>query len=291
MEKKDNSPHLGYKTNFLGTTLPLPKIGKTSLAPRITGSGSEIQYTHFSVFVNKERRLPAMTALNIKGEAYTKITREGNEPWDFSDQIKAEFQINNKFYGNDDNTFDRGHLVRRVDPCWGDIDVATRAENETFRWVNCTPQHKKLNQRGGAWFQLEQHVMENGVKNKLSDICVFSGPVLNPKDKVFIRPYQKKDLQIPAVFWKVIVWKKLNGKLNAVGFIMDQMEWVKHKLKDPLVPLAGRKKLTGLPDDYFENLKFNDNKTYQVRIPDINVAFVDLSASSAILSHLFGIMF
>jgi len=98
-------------------------------------------------------------------------------------------------------------------------------------------------------------------------------------------------LQIPAVFWKVIVWKKLNGKLNAVGFIMDQMEWVKHKLKDPLVPLAGRKKLTGLPDDYFENLKFNDNKTYQVRIPDINVAFVDLSASSAILSHLFGIMF
>jgi len=265
---------LGYRSAFLGKALRLPKLNKNLLATLSTGRGQEIKYTHYSAFVHKQRLLPLMTAVNIKGEAFSAPVRTGNEPWDFSDQVEKQYQLAGSFYANDLNTFDRGHLVRRIDPCWGNADIASQAETETFKWINCTPQHKKLNQKGGVWYQLEQHVLEHGVKNKIADISVFAGPVLDEKDKVFTKQYKGKDFQIPVVFWKVIVWKKSNGKLYAVGFMMSQYEWIKDKLKDvPAPQRAFRKRATeALADDYFENLKFSDNKTYQVPVAAIEKA-------------------
>lgn len=262
----------GFDKNFLGKALPFPRLDKGKLAPLLKGAGNEIKYTHFSVFVNKDRRLPLMSAVNIKGEAYASVVREGSEPWDYSDQIEKKYQLDNTFYGKDDNTFDRGHLVRRVDPCWGATGIAAKAENETFRWVNCTPQHKKLNQKGGVWYQLEQHVLEHGVKGKLANICVFAGPVLQTNDKVFVKKYKGTEVPIPIVFWKVIVWRKSDSKLYAVGFLMNQLEWIKSKLVDKGTTTMALEAKPPLPDDYFEKLKFNDNKTYQVRIADIEKA-------------------
>ena len=267
--------HKGFNPNFLGKKLAFPKINTKLCAPLLTGTGHEIQYTHFSVFVHKERRLPLMTATNIRGEAYNAEPREGDEPWDNSDQVDKAFQIDNSFYGKDKNTFDRGHLVRRVDPCWGEPEVAMQAEAETFRWVNCTPQHNKLNRNGGVWFQLEQHVMEKGVKDKIADVTVFAGPVLNSDDKLFTIQYRKTDVPIPIVFWKVIVWKKSDNKMYAVGFMMSQWEWVKHMLIDKPVPVTKAIKKAAKPtleDSYFENLEFSDHKTYQVPLSAIEAA-------------------
>jgi endonuclease G len=245
------------------------------VAPLLSGIGSgEIKYTHFSILVHKERLLPIIAAVNIKGESFERIVREGSEPWGYSEQIDRKYQLDNTFYSKDDNTFDRGHLVRRIDPVWGETEEAARAEGETFRWVNCTPQHKKLNQKGGAWYQLEQNVMEHGVKGKVADISVFSGPILNPNDLPFIKPYRGRDVQIPVAFWKVIVWRKADGKLYSVGFLMSQLEWIKSKLKPAGtgIVLAEKGRKEQLPDDYFENLPFNENKTYQVRLSDIEKA-------------------
>lgn len=264
----------GYNKKFLGKSLGFPTLNKSYLAPLVNGRGNEIKYIHYSAFVHKERLLPLMTAVNIKGEAYSAPIRAGDEPWGFCEQIDIKYQLAGSFYSNDLNTFDRGHLVRRVDPCWGDTDLSLQAEGQTYRWINCTPQHKKLNQKGGVWYELEQHVLENGVKNKIADISVFSGPVLDNNDKIFIKKYKGNDLKIPIVFWKVIVWKKNNGKLYAVGFMMSQYEWVKKKLKDVTAPQAIllRRKLSKLEDDYFEKLKFNDHKTYQVSLRAIEKA-------------------
>lgn len=259
----------GYKKNFLGNALSMPKLDTNLLAPRIDGKGMEINYTHFSIFLHQDRRLPLLAAVNIKGEAYNSPPREGNEPWDFSDQVAQEYQIDNGFYGKDENTFDRGHIVRRVDPAWGDDMTASQAEQDTFRWVNCTPQHKKLNQKGGVWFQLEQHVIENGVKGKIANVSVFAGPVLDPKDLPFKKKYRDSLVKVPISFWKVIVWKKSNGKLYAVGFMMSQWEFIKDKL---IKPVKGVKAKEQLPDDHFENLKFNDHKTYQVPLSAIEKA-------------------
>lgn len=259
----------GYSSKFLGAGLSLPKLDKKILAPLIQGRGHELKYTHFSVFVHKSRRLPVMTAVNIRGEAYNALSREGSEPWKLSDLVDETYQIDNRFYGNDDNTFDRGHLVRRVDPCWGSRDVADQAEADTFTWPNCTPQHKKLNQKGGIWYQLEQHVMENGVKNKTANISVFAGPVLDENDPLFIKQYIKTDVPVPLMYWKVIVWKKSDGRLYAVGFMMSQWEWIKAKLKPVVKTAAGK---PPIKDDYFENLKFDDHKTYQVPLAMIEKA-------------------
>jgi|GEM_PF-3353068 len=269
------SPVKGFDANFLGRKLAFPKLDNKLCAPLLTGTGHEIVYTHFSVFVHKERRLPIMSACNIRGEAYNAEPREGTEPWDYSDQIEKAFQIDNEFYGNDKNTFDRGHLVRRVDPCWGVPEVANQAEAETFRWVNCTPQHNKLNRNGGVWFQLEQHIMEKGVRGKIADISVFAGPVLNSADKLFKLQYRNTDVPIPVVFWKIIVWKKADNKMYAVGFMMSQWQWIKHMLIEESAPAPAvleKAVKPKLEDTYFENLEFSDHQTYQVPISAIAAA-------------------
>lgn len=248
--------------------MPMPRITKSKLAPLLSGKGEEIRFHHFSVYVHAARRLPIMAAVNIKGEAYSAETRSSKEPWKHSSEISKEYQIDNRFYGNDGDTFDRGHLVRRVDPAWGAEDESGNAELDTFTWVNCTPQHKKLNRMNGIWLQLEQHIMENGVKNKIADISVLSGPVLAPGDPVFIKNYENRQVPIPELFWKIIVWKKTDGKLYAVGFMMSQKEWIKGKTK--AVSVSRRK--PRLADNYFENLKFKDNKTYQVPLSIIEKA-------------------
>jgi endonuclease G, mitochondrial len=258
-------PGPGYDGVFLGAPLPLPSIDSSLLAPLAVKQGFEIRYTHYSAFVHAARRLPIMTAVNIRGAEFNAPGRQGNEPWKHTTQIAEKYQIDNRFYGNDDNTFDRGHLVRRVDPCWGSDATARRAEQETFRWINCTPQHKKLNREGGIWYQLEQHVMEHGVENKIADVAVFAGPVLAAGDLPFVKKYLGRDVPIPLVFWKVIVWRKRDGSLNAVGFMMSQWEWV----KDKLVGAAAAARRKRLADDYFENLMFSDHKTYQVPVQAI----------------------
>lgn len=260
----------GYDKKFTGVTLHLPKVPTSKCAPLKSGTVKEIKYIHYSSFLHKDRMLPLLCATNIKGEGYNAPNRAGNEPWDYSEQVLAKYQLNNDFYGNDGNTFDRGHIVRRVDPCWGDDAIVDDAEIQTFRWTNCTPQHKKINQKGGVWFQLEQHVMENGVKGKTADIVVFAGPVLSNDDKYMEVKKGKlkgKFIQIPTEYWKVIVWKKADNKLYAVGFIMSQWEFIKNKVKD--LPAIAAATAAPLPDDYFENLKFNDHKSYQVPISAI----------------------
>lgn len=257
----------GFDTNFLKVSLAMPAVDFNVCAPRLDNEGYEIKYTHFSTFQHKIRRLPLIAASNICGEEYNAKGRDG-DPWHDCEQIDTKYQLDNDFYAKDYNTFDRGHLVRRVDPSWG-IN-SEQADFETFNWANCTPQHGKLNRKGGIWFQLEQHIMEKGVKNKIADISVFSGPVLDNNDLLFYKPFKDSLIQIPTVFWKVIVWRKTDGKLYAVGFMMSQWEFIKDRLINSNVIEKGMKLMKEeLSDDYFENLKFADHKTYQVPVKQI----------------------
>lgn len=263
--------HLGYDKKFLGSVLPVPVLSKTlknNLAghttnPRIT----EFTYTHFSIYFHKKRRLPVMSAVNIKGKTYyIDPVKRTDDKWFTDDRLEAIDQIGNEFYQKDSGAFDRGHLVRRMDPKWGGKRLAEKADKETFRFTNCCPQHSNLNRK--IWLELEKNILEKGsVKGKV-DITVFAGPVLKNDDKVFIRQIENKDIQIPLVFWKVIVWKKDDGSLNAVGFLQSQFKWIKKYLRDRGVSPAGVRESL-IPDDYFEHIEFKDGNTYQVSIPTI----------------------
>jgi endonuclease G, mitochondrial len=259
----------GYQHDFLGKKVSLPEIKgelRKNLATLKNSNETELKYTHFSCVVHKWRMLPLFTAVNIDGEEFKSLSR-GKDKWYYDDRMDEAFQLGEELYSNDENTFDRGHLVRRMDPAWGKDTEAKQADADTFHFTNCTPQHANLNRK--IWQELERHVLENGAVNGKVNISVFTGPVLGEDDKVFKNLIEGKEVQIPIVFWKVIVWKKdIDKELYAVGFMQSQWPWVKSKLREPRVGTLAAKKVI-YTDSYFEHIEFKGGKTYQVAIPII----------------------
>lgn len=259
----------GYNPKFLGGNITMPQVKaalKNDIATLLNSKEIELKYTHFSCVVHKWRMLPLFTCVNISGKDFKPLKR-GKDKWFYDERMDEAFQLGEELYSNDENTFDRGHMVRRMDPAWGSASDSKVADADTFHFSNCTPQHANLNRK--IWQELERHVLENGATNGKVDISVFTGPVLSDDDKVFKNLIEGREIQIPIVYWKVIVWRKdLDKKLYAVGFMQSQWPWVKTKLREPRVgSLAARKVV--YDDDFFEHLEFKGGKTYQVAISEI----------------------
>ena len=116
----------GYDPEFLGRgerEVPLPKLSavqRRAAARRVHvlpgDDQHELKYHHYSVVMNGRRRLAFFTAVNIDGKKAREITRE-RDKWFFDPRISRDEQIGNELYAS--NPFDRGHLVRRLDPAWG----------------------------------------------------------------------------------------------------------------------------------------------------------------------------
>ncbi len=263
----------GYDPAFLGQNLTLPKPSATlkkKLAPLKNTTKTELTYTHFSCFVHKERKLPLFTAVNINGAEHNAEERADTDDWNYDSRMLKEYQIGEELYGKDENTFDRGHMVRRIDPAWGNKTTVQKADKDTFHYTNCAPQHLKLNRK--IWQELERHVLEHGSKNGKVNISVFTGPVLSDNDLPFKNLIAGSEVKIPVLYWKVIVWKKdSDNKMYAVGFMQSQWLWIKTKL---MKPAAARFALTSTryTEDFFEHLEFKNDKTYQVSIAEIEKA-------------------
>lgn len=139
----------GYDPKFLGEnefSVPLPALGdwEDDIAEVDNDADNVLRYTHFSVVQSVSRRLPLYTAVNIDGDKTFSLKRKGT--WRADGRISRDDQIGNVLYRN--NPLDRGHMVRRKDPGWGETAAeAQRAEIDTFHYTNSVPQHKDLNQR------------------------------------------------------------------------------------------------------------------------------------------------
>ena len=113
---------------------------------------------------------------------------------------------------------DRGHLVRRLDPVWGDKTTARRANYDTFAYTNAAPQAAAFNQSKQLWLGLEDHVLTYARTNG-SRISVFTAPVLSAQDPIY------RGVKIPQAFWKIAAWTTtMQGStvLHAAGFVLDQ---------------------------------------------------------------------
>ena len=260
----------GYKDAFLGAAfkIKLPVLNeqqKKDLVKFDKGK-SRLDFIHYSAVMCKSRRLPFFTAVNIDGTLWQDNSRKG----DFQDdpRIKTTEQLGKKLYNAAKSDFDRGHLVRREDPEWGTPELSKQAGENTFWFTNCAPQHKDLNQR--IWAELEANILHDGADEQNLKVAVFTGPVLAETDGVFVTKVDGEDIQIPNLFWKVVVWTKSNGKAYAVGFLMSQEKFLIDAgiIKKQMV--VNVKKLKALTDeDIFEHLSFKDGKTYQVRLEEI----------------------
>ncbi len=222
-ERNPLADRTGYDEDFLDIKLPLPKLDPSVAdlaAPLLSDpSKSELEYTHFSVVMNKERRAPFFTAANVDGSQYNPVPRDGK--WDFDPRISSAHQLGGEAYSS--NAFDRGHMVRRRDPMWG--PDAHKASNDTFYYTNAALQHGSLNQK--KWLDLENHVLSQATEFDRK-ITVFTGPVLQDSDPSFNNNgAMSTPTKIPMKFWKVMVWNEPGQGLKSESFVMSQEPFVK----------------------------------------------------------------
>ena len=204
----DYASRAGYDPHFLGGGhgLPLPEVG----ADLAAAASHELRYHHFSVVMHRARRLALFTAVNIDGKLAQRPSRE-RDRWYLDPRLPAGEQAGEEVYR--DNPLDRGHLVRRLDPAWG--PVAKAANDDTFHFTNCTPQHHDFNAGQTLWLGLEDYILHNTDTADLL-VSVVTGPVLDPDDP----PY--RGVRLPRQYWKVVAMVTTAGQLSATGYLLSQ---------------------------------------------------------------------
>lgn len=229
--RSDYSDRLGYDPMFLGVEVPLPQLSvalQKDAAKNRQATGADpyvLPYHHFSVVMNQARKLAYYTAVNIDGRTLYKLKREPDK-WIYDPRIDKAGQMGADIYTN--NPLDLGHLVRRIDPAWGEsAALAKIANDDTFHFTNCSPQHKNLNENRQTWAGLEDYILNNAMVHDLK-VAVFSGPVFGAADRLY------RDVQIPNQYWKVVVMVKTagdnadgvnaDGQLSATAYLLDQSQ-------------------------------------------------------------------
>lgn len=234
----------------------------------------ELRYHHFSIVMNAERRLAFFTACNIDGRLARHVDRdtknvnmdptlrdlgierlgpEASDDFCIDLRIDPEHQMGREFYekqkvpGFPDpqardriaRMFQKGHIIMRGDPAWGQREMALAAEEDTFFYTNAAPQLGFFNQgsderRPGSkgklrWRAVESYVLRNAVTTR-ERVCVFAGPVFQDEavkdgsgkvvreaDPVY------RGIQVPMRFWKIVVWADDGGPLRSVALLADQL--------------------------------------------------------------------
>ena len=239
LEKKQRfdtkySKRPGFKSDFLpGFRLPLLDVTaarKDELLKDDNGDPRVLKYHHFSLVMNKQRRLQMWSAVNVDYSADKKPPEGtdrktfGGEDWTLDPRIDAEDQIQDDEFYKPATNVDRGHMVRREDNCWGDTPLEIEYANaDTYHWTNCSPQHERFNQerQTGIWGKFEAHITRNihAVGNRAS---IYAGPILdNANDPEY------NFIQYPVRFWKVVAAvSRDNGfdELVVCGFVFDQTD-------------------------------------------------------------------
>jgi endonuclease G len=95
--------------------------------------------------------------------------------------------------------------------------VAKRANDDTFHFTNCTPQHKNFNQNRTTWAGLENYILNNAA-NRRFRASVFTGAVFADDDDDY------RGVKLPRQFWKVAVMVKENDELSATAYLLSQAD-------------------------------------------------------------------
>jgi endonuclease G len=252
----DYDARIGYDAEFLGSgdhAVPLPRLGPGLIedaAPLLEPQGGNrhlLHYHHFSLVMNRRRRLAFFTAVNIDGARHASVKRE-RDAWFFDPRIDRADQAGEEVYRA--NALDRGHLVRRLDPAWGSsLKVAKVANDDTFHFTNCSPQHADFNQNGTTWAGLEDYILHHA-RNRDLRVSVVTGPVLADRDEAY------RGIRLPREFWKVVAMVKDDGLLSVTAYLLSQAELLRDVLEEEefsygdynnfQVPLSRIEEKTGL---------------------------------------------
>lgn len=238
----------GYKAAFLGPgklSVPLPMLSaalQRDVAKLKNSTETELKYFNYSVVMNRRRRFAFFSAVNIDGKLRRDVGKREGDSWLRDPRISADAQVGDEFYAKqkldearEQNPFDRGHLVRRLDATWGTSEAAAKEHgDDTFHFTNCTPQFFKFNQGAKLWLGLEEFVLDQLEVDKRK-ACVINGPVFDgPEAEEGELPGPDaprkadpkfKGVPVPKFFWKLMVIEQ-NGRLAASAFLLSQQDLV-----------------------------------------------------------------
>jgi endonuclease G, mitochondrial len=243
IDGSDLSNRTGYDPDFVATSTvkitmsDLLRNHVTQLTPLLKPVGRNkfiLDYHHFSVAMNRDRRMPLLTAVNIDGKQTRDVGRE-TDKWAYDPRMDKKEQLGKEIYT--DNELDLGHLVRRLDPVWGK-DAAV-ANQDTFHYTVCAPQHAKLNRV--AWKNLEDYILKNTQAEDLK-VSVFTGPVFSKNDVPF------RGILLPLQFWKMAAIVKNDGKLSVSAYILSHEDYLDEVVEHGFIGDTG----------------FEEYKTYQI---------------------------
>jgi endonuclease G len=222
----------GYDPDFLGFPAPFPRLTAATrpqafARPGVAGDARFLlHYHHYSVLFNRERKLAFAAGVNLDPAARFTHRRE-RDRWFLDPRVPADLQCGEALYAR--NPLDRGHLVRRADAGWGHSAAeAKRANDDTFHFTNCSPQHEVTNQgRDGQappglllWGKLEDHVAAQG-RGGRRKLSIFNGPVFRPDDALY-----RGICRLPREFWKVVAFADDAGDPGAAAFVLTQADLI-----------------------------------------------------------------
>ena len=228
----DYSNREGYDPAFLGagSVVEVPWLSDAQYAAVAHNNQSSFRthllpYENFSLSMNGQRGLAFFTAVNIDGDQAMEVNRNDfDDFWVFDPRIEESAQLGNDYYkksGGIDNPLDRGHLVRRLDPCWGPTRAKVlKAHHDTFHYTNSSPQHKNFNRNTSRWLGVENFILKK-TKKYNARVTVFSGPVLREDDPIYATP-TGFTLPIPLEYWKVVAFLNEDGKLSVSAYLLSQ---------------------------------------------------------------------
>ncbi|MFM1652839.1 DNA/RNA non-specific endonuclease [Brevibacillus sp. B_LB10_24] len=206
----------GYDPLFLGEEVPLPLLqGKT--AEDALQDGRVYDFTHFSIVMNARRRFAVFSAACVDEGKFLEIPRN-NKSWHFDERIGAEYQVGPEYYVQND--YDRGHLTRRKDVCWGTRQEAEKANYDSFCYANIALQHHNFNT--GIWNCLEDWILYR-LKNE-KKMLVITGPIYKETDEEYCgvngRPGCR--IQVPFGFWKSVFFVNTQNRITNMSFLIRQ---------------------------------------------------------------------
>lgn len=234
----DFSNREGYQDDFLGLQVPLPDVLDTSVVSKLDDGSHVVPYGHFSLVMEKNRRLALFTASNVdadparkkpeSGRDYTRrgltgLSENDHEKWFTDPRLPALHQLPDRFFDKDRASFDKGHIVRREDVAWGDsFDEVRRGNGDTYHVTNCSPQIASFNRSGlhGRWGELENLILKQA---KSERYALFAGPVMRDDDVIFqgVDDDGTTRVKIPRQFWKIVV-ARTGDELQSFAFVLDQ---------------------------------------------------------------------
>jgi endonuclease G, mitochondrial len=264
----------GYQPDFLGTsaivTLPDYAPYKNHIARNSQSGKDALDYIYYSVVLHGTRRIPLFSASNIFRKKLLNEDRIGDFKTD--KRVLGNQQLSNNDYKIFNSirkaAIDKGHMTKREDVQWdtdGNAAKATDAAKSTFFYPNAAPQHEHLNSI--VWKRLEDSIMQDNRVLEPGKVCVFTGPVIDEKDPLFIKPLADgSSFQVPKIFWKVVYYVKPDNKLYRAGFLMGHELLLK---KEGLLAAAKPQKgFTALKEEASLKpfLDFEDSATFQVSV-------------------------